>query len=47
MTDPPTPNDPGSKAWSGRFSQPVLELVKRYTDSVAVDQRLGPQDIRG
>ena len=47
MTDPPTPNDSGSKAWSGRFSEPVSELVKRYTASVAFDQRMALQDIRG
>ncbi|MGB7988719.1 MAG: argininosuccinate lyase [Candidatus Methylophosphatis roskildensis] len=47
MTDPPTSNDSGSKAWSGRFSEPVSELVKRYTASVSFDQRMALQDIRG
>ena len=34
-------------AWSGRFSEPVSELVKRYTASVFFDQRMATQDIRG
>ncbi|CAG4885032.1 Argininosuccinate lyase [Georgfuchsia toluolica] len=36
-----------SKAWSGRFSEPVSDLVKRYTASIHFDQRLALQDIRG
>ena len=36
-----------SAAWSGRFSEPVSELVKRYTASVDFDQRLAIQDIDG
>jgi argininosuccinate lyase len=36
-----------SQAWSGRFSEPVSELVKRYTASVGFDQRLALQDIQG
>ncbi len=39
-------NDNG-KAWSGRFSEPVSDLVKRYTASVFFDQRMAMQDIRG
>ena len=35
------------KAWSGRFSEPVAELVKRYTASVDFDQRLAEFDIQG
>ncbi|HEY6897366.1 MAG TPA: argininosuccinate lyase [Rhodocyclaceae bacterium] len=35
------------KAWSGRFSEPVSDLVKRYTASVFFDQRMALQDIRG
>jgi len=35
------------KAWSGRFAEPVAELVKRYTASVSFDQALAAQDIRG
>ncbi len=35
------------KAWSGRFSEPVSDLVKRYTASVFFDRRMAAQDIRG
>ena len=35
------------KAWSARFSEPVSELVKRYTASVDFDRRLAVADIRG
>jgi argininosuccinate lyase len=35
------------KAWSGRFSEPVNELVKQYTASVGFDRRLAEYDIRG
>jgi argininosuccinate lyase len=43
---PPAANDAG-KTWSGRFSEPVSELVKRYTASVGFDQRLAEFDIAG
>ncbi|MBI5919611.1 MAG: argininosuccinate lyase [Nitrosomonadales bacterium] len=33
--------------WSGRFSEPVAELVKRYTASVEFDKRLALFDIQG
>jgi argininosuccinate lyase len=36
-----------SHAWSGRFSEPVSELVKKYTASVGFDFRLAPFDIEG
>src|SRR5690606_40188459 len=36
-----------SAAWSGRFSEPVSELVKRYTASVDFDRRMAMQDIEG
>ena len=36
-----------SQAWSGRFNEPVSELVKRYTASVSFDQRLALFDIEG
>ena len=36
-----------TKKWSGRFSEPVAELVKRYTASVGFDQRLAESDIQG
>ena len=48
MADPdpsPKPAPPGS--WSGRFSEPVSELVKRYTASVDFDRRLAAVDIAG
>jgi argininosuccinate lyase len=34
-----------AQPWSGRFAQPVDEQVKRFTASVAFDQRLAKQDI--
>jgi argininosuccinate lyase len=37
---------PGGKLWSGRFAEPVSELVKRYTASIGFDRRLAPHDIR-
>jgi argininosuccinate lyase len=36
-----------SKPWSGRFSEPVSDLVKRFTASVGFDQRLAEFDIDG
>ena len=36
-----------SAAWSARFSEPVSELVKRYTASVSFDHRLAFADIEG
>jgi argininosuccinate lyase len=42
-----TPADSGEKTWSERFSEPVSDLVKRYTASVFFDQRLARHDIRG
>jgi len=36
-----------NKAWSGRFNEPVSELVKRYTASVDFDKRLAAFDIQG
>jgi argininosuccinate lyase len=33
--------------WSGRFNEPVAELVQRYTASVGFDQRLAMFDIQG
>ncbi|MFO7747130.1 MAG: argininosuccinate lyase [Orrella sp.] len=46
----PTPDDQFAKksqAWSARFSEPVSDLVKRYTASVDFDQRLAFHDIAG
>lgn len=36
-----------TKPWSGRFSEPVDDLVKRFTASVTFDQRLAEFDIQG
>jgi len=36
-----------NQTWSGRFNEPVAELVKRYTASVDFDQRLALFDIQG
>ena len=36
-----------TKSWSGRFNEPVAELVKKYTASVDFDQRLAEFDIQG
>jgi argininosuccinate lyase len=36
-----------SNAWSARFSEPVSDLVKRYTASISFDQRLALFDIEG
>src|SRR5689334_10791187 len=39
--------DKKSQAWSALFSEPMSELVKRYTASVFFDQRLWRADIEG
>ena len=44
-TPPAAPSPPGG--WSGRFSEPVAERVKRYTASVTFDRRLADADIAG
>ncbi len=36
-----------SGTWSGRFSEPVDDLVKRYTASIPFDYRLAEFDIKG
>ena len=36
-----------SEAWSARFSEPVSDLVKRYTASVFFDNRMASVDIQG
>jgi argininosuccinate lyase len=41
------PLDNKSQAWSALFSEPMSELVKRYTASVGFDQRLWRADIDG
>jgi argininosuccinate lyase len=51
MTDKPTPSKDQfankAQAWSARFSEPVSDLVKRYTASVNFDQRMAMQDMTG
>ena len=47
MQSPLPPAGRADKKWSGRFDEPVAELVKRYTSSVAFDKRLAPYDIEG
>lgn len=39
--------DKKSQAWSALFSEPMSDLVKRYTASVGFDQRLWKADIQG
>ena len=34
-------------SWSGRFNEPVAELVKKYTASIGFDYRLASFDIQG
>ncbi len=36
-----------NKTWSGRFNEPVSELVKQYTGSIDFDKRLANWDIQG
>ena len=43
----PQKQNQDKQAWSGRFSEPVSELVKRFTASVEFDQRLALFDIEG
>jgi argininosuccinate lyase len=40
---PPAP----PATWSGRFAEPVSEIVKRYTASIGFDYRLAEVDIEG
>jgi len=39
--------DNHKKKWSGRFNEPVSELVERYTASISFDYRLAEYDIQG
>lgn len=41
------PVEKNMNTWSGRFSEPVSELVQRYTASVSFDRRLAEYDILG
>ena len=43
----PAPGGAAAKTWSGRFSEPVDDLVKRFTASVSFDKRLAAVDILG
>lgn len=43
----PNSLDQKHAAWSGRFNEPVAELVKKYTASVFFDQKLALFDIQG
>ena len=49
LFDPMSQNqlDNKSAAWSALFSEPMSDLVKRYTSSVFFDKRLWQVDIRG
>ena len=52
MQAPPSvtvnPSSPSvSSGWSGRFDEPVAEIVKRYTASIPFDYRLAEFDIAG
>ncbi len=47
MAESKPPHDTAAGAWSGRFSEPVAERVKRYTASVCFDRRLAAVDILG
>jgi argininosuccinate lyase len=40
-------HDDSQNTWSGRFNEPVAELVKRYTASIGFDHRLAEYDIQG
>ena len=39
------PSPANAKPWSGRFGEPVTDLVKRFTASVGFDHRLAEFDI--
>ena len=39
--------DKKSEAWSALFSEPMSDLVKRYTSSVFFDKRMWQADIAG
>ena len=49
MSTKPSDNqlDNKSQAWSALFSEPMSDLVKRYTSSVSFDKRLWQADITG
>ena len=47
QTPAPDPSVATDKIWSGRFSVPIADSVKRYTSSVFFDKRLAEFDIQG
>jgi len=47
QAETPAANQSNPVVWSGRFSEPVSERVKRYTASIPFDWRLAPFDIQG
>ena len=46
-TGQPSPSNPASKLWGGRFAESTSSLVEKFSESVSFDQRLYRQDIRG
>ena len=46
MTQEPNPA-PADKPWAGRFQEPTSPIVDAYTSSLAVDQRIALEDVRG
>jgi argininosuccinate lyase len=46
-TQPRADRVKGAQPWSGRFGEPVSELVQRFTASVGFDRRLALHDIAG
>ncbi len=47
MTDKTNSLNTKNTSWSGRFNEPVAELVKKYTASVDFDQKLAFFDVQG
>jgi argininosuccinate lyase len=47
MAAAPSKRKKPTKAWSGRFGEPVDAFVQRFTASVTFDQRFALHDIRG
>jgi len=47
QAETPVANQTSPAVWSGRFTEPVSERVKRYTASIPFDWRLAPFDIQG
>lgn len=47
MTEKTSALNKKETSWSGRFNEPVAELVKKYTASIGFDYRLAAYDIQG